>query len=411
LRVAVTGATGVLGRNLLFELIKRHRDDLDSLEVLVLGRSRRGRDVRRRAEDAVLSDGLPYVRGAPTDADAKPSADALGAFCRANVRGIPMDLDREDLGLTAEGARELRAGPIDLFFHGAALTDLRASAPVAAAVARTNVAGTARLLELVSSLDVGEFCYIGSAYACGHADGRILPDHVNGDDGFRNPYEASKLAAEVLTRRFARERGQRCRYFRPSIICGRLLELPTGCICKFDVFYALAVFLYRLKLQAFGDRAAALARPLRLDLRACCNPRGGLNVVPVDYVAKAICEVCLSGHPGESYHVVNEVATPHRLLFRLIPEALNVQGVEVVECVPADVSRQEALLYRTLGPVFGPYVQAGPMHFDTTSMAEALRGSGLRCPPVDGRTFPALMAYAREQFFGLAAAAEPRKAG
>ena len=60
MRVAVTGATGVLGRNLLFELIKRHRGDLDSLEVLVLGRSRGGRDVRRRAEDAVLSDGLPY---------------------------------------------------------------------------------------------------------------------------------------------------------------------------------------------------------------------------------------------------------------------------------------------------------------------------------------------------------------
>ena len=403
MRVAVTGATGILGRNLLFELIQRHRRDLDSLEVLVLGRDEAGRSIGRRAEEEVVSDGLHYVGG--------PGADELAAFCRANVRGVPFDLDRDDLGLTPEGVRELSRAPIDFLIHSAALTDLRASAPVAVAVARTNVAGTRRLLDLVSSLTVGEFCYVGSAYACGHAEGRILPDQVNGRDGFRNPYEASKLEAEVLTRRLGRARGLRCRFFRPSIICGRLLEPPRGSICKFDVFYAVAVLLYRLKLQAFGDPGLALGMPLRLPLRACCNPQGGLNVVPVDYAAKAIWQACLSGHAGESYHVVNGKPVPHRQLIRLICDALRVEGLEAVDTIPGDLNRQEALFYRLLWPVFGPYVQAGPMLFDTASMDDALRGSGLRCPAVDDRTFPALMAYAAEQSFGLAAPVEVRKAG
>jgi nucleoside-diphosphate-sugar epimerase len=393
-RVAVTGATGILGRNLLFELIQRHRNDLDSLEMLVLGRDEPRRGIGRRAEDAVLSDGLPYLAGI--------SAEELAAFCRSNVRGVRFDLDREDLGLTPEGAHELERRPIDFFVHAAALTDLRTSAPVAAAVARTNVAGTQRLLDLTASLALGEFCYIGSAYACGHAEGRIPPDYVNGHDGFRNPYEASKLAAEVLTRRIARERGLRCRYFRPSIICGRLIEPPWGSICKFDVFYAVAVLLYRLKLKAFGNHDAALEAPVRVHMRAFCNPRGGLNVVPVDYAAKAIWETCLSGHPAESYHVVNDAAIAHGTLLRLICEALNVEGVEAVDVMPGNMGREEALIYRTLWPVFGPYVQAGPMLFDTESLDDALRGSGLRCPAVDERAFSVLMDYAAEQSFGLA---------
>jgi nucleoside-diphosphate-sugar epimerase len=405
MRIALTGVTGVLGRNLLFEFIKRHLDDLDSLEILLLGRDRAGEDIRQRAERALITDGFPYI------GEARALAAGVREFWRINVRAVHMDLDRSDLGLARDGLRELQASPIDLFFHGAALTDLRRSAGVESALFRTNVAGTERLLQLVSDLQVGEFDYIGSAYCCGHADGSIPPDYVNGGEGFRNPYEETKLRAEIAVRRFARERGQQCRYFRPSIICGRLMELPLGSICKFDVFYSLAVFLYRLKLQVLRDPRGALEMPLHLDLRVNCSPGGSLNIVPVDYVAKAIYEVCLTGGRAGSYHVVNDRETPHRVLFPLILDALNVHGVHLTEGLPEDPNRQEALLYRTVGAVFGPYVEAGPMLFDTSSLAEALRSTGLRCPPVDARTFPMLMAYAREQAFGLTATPEAMLAG
>jgi nucleoside-diphosphate-sugar epimerase len=38
MRVALTGATGFLGRNLLFEIVKRNLQALDRLQVVVLGR-------------------------------------------------------------------------------------------------------------------------------------------------------------------------------------------------------------------------------------------------------------------------------------------------------------------------------------------------------------------------------------
>jgi nucleoside-diphosphate-sugar epimerase len=37
--VAITGITGLLGRNLAFELLQRYQHKLDSLTILALGRS------------------------------------------------------------------------------------------------------------------------------------------------------------------------------------------------------------------------------------------------------------------------------------------------------------------------------------------------------------------------------------
>ena len=41
MRIALTGVTGLLGRNLLFEFIRQHEHDLDNLEIFILGRNGR----------------------------------------------------------------------------------------------------------------------------------------------------------------------------------------------------------------------------------------------------------------------------------------------------------------------------------------------------------------------------------
>lgn len=40
MKIAITGATGLLGRNVLFEFLKQHIAQLDMLEVIVLGRDK-----------------------------------------------------------------------------------------------------------------------------------------------------------------------------------------------------------------------------------------------------------------------------------------------------------------------------------------------------------------------------------
>ena len=102
----------------------------------------------------------------------------------------------------------LKSKAIDLFFHIAALTDFRDTPGVVKALKQTNVYGTQQILELVETLKVREFCYVGSAYSCGTKSGNIKPDYVNGKMVFRNPYEASKLEAENLVRKFSVRRSQ-----------------------------------------------------------------------------------------------------------------------------------------------------------------------------------------------------------
>ena len=44
----MTGATSLLGRNLLFEIIKQNINDLDKLEIIVLGKEKNGKNLSRR---------------------------------------------------------------------------------------------------------------------------------------------------------------------------------------------------------------------------------------------------------------------------------------------------------------------------------------------------------------------------
>ena len=48
MRIAMTGATSLLGRNLLFEIIKQNINDLDKLEIIVLGKEKNGKNLSRR---------------------------------------------------------------------------------------------------------------------------------------------------------------------------------------------------------------------------------------------------------------------------------------------------------------------------------------------------------------------------
>jgi nucleoside-diphosphate-sugar epimerase len=319
-----------------------------------------------------------------------------------------MDLNKHGLGLSKKDVCRLKSAPIDLFFHTAALTDLRSSAAVDKALKRTNVTGTARLLELVESLEVREFCYVGSAYACGKAAGRIMPDHINSHDGFRNPYEASKLGGEVAVREFAKNSSVRCRYFRPSIVCGRLIEEPRGHISKFNVFYALAAFIVRLKLRMLDGWTAVYDEPLSIDVRGHCDPTGGLNIVPADYAAKVMYQVCSQDAPGDSYHLVNDSEIPNELFLSLILTVLNVRGVRMVDRLPSDMNRLEALYYRTVGAIFTPYVLADRMLFDTGNLSTVLESAGLSCPRLDPRNFAVLMEYAKARRFGLDGMGSPR---
>lgn len=398
MRIALTGATGLLGRNLLFEFIKRHRDRLDSLEVIALGRGADGLSFRQRLIEICHDDAPWYVCGGPTlDQD-------IVDFLRDRVSTVEFDLSS---GLLEPSAHEvLRREPIDYFFHVAAMLDFRDSPAVARALERANVKGTEILLSLVSTLTVREFAYVGSAYECGivpEGTRSISAGDLDVERPFRNPYELGKARAEMLVREFERTHNVRCRYFRPSTLCGRLIEPPLGRLPKFDVFYAWGAFFLRYKLKFIDSFEERYTKPVELDMRIRYRTDTGLNIVPADYVAKAMYLICTSGAPGSHFHLANAAETPSTMVGSMMRATLNITGHRQCDDLPIDQNPHESVYYRTVGKIYTPYVIGEPMLFDVSNVESVLRDAQLTCPPVDATNFGKLMDYAKERDFGISA--------
>jgi nucleoside-diphosphate-sugar epimerase len=310
-----------------------------------------------------------------------------------------LDFSSGESRIAAAELKQLQSNPIDWFFHLAGLTDLRTTSFAEAALQRINVEGTRLLLQLASQLQIREFSYVSTAYVCGNTTGTIPPDRLNASQGFRNPYERTKFAAELLVREFADMTGTRCRYFRPSVICGRLIEKPWGAVSRFEVLYSWAAFFLRLGRKLAEPESPPHSCELKVRIRY--DRRGGLNIVPVDYVAKVLYLVCDQEDAGSSYHLVNELDTPHELYIPQMLEAVGVTGVTHVDKVPSNKNAIEKLYYRSVGAIYTPYLTSAPAVFDTTNLRPLLDRVGLECPPVNKKALASLMAYAVERDFGL----------
>ncbi|MBK9750900.1 MAG: SDR family oxidoreductase [Chloroflexi bacterium] len=391
MRIAMTGPTSLLGRNVLFELFAQHFEHLDDLDLILLGRNKPHTPLRERVK-AMFEPMTPACFSTV-------EMETVFEFLDTRAQYMDIDLQQEKLNLNPEDFQNLAATPIDFFFHIAALTDFRDLPIVSETLKRTNVEGTRRILDLAAQLQLGEFEYVSSAYTCGLTTGNIQPDFVNIHQNFRNPYEHSKLQAEIRVRLFAKRTGTRCRYFRPSAICGRLVRPPFGLTHKFDVFYAFGAFFLGAKLQsiAWKDR---YKKPMPLDFRLLYSMESGLNIVPVDFVARTMLHVCLQSDPAESYHLVNDEETPHDLYVPMILSALGVEGVTRVDSICGPLNPLETQYYAKVGKLYTPYVMSRPILFNTDSVRPTLQAIALKCPPITRQNFALLMDYAKQHDFG-----------
>ncbi|MEH2135726.1 SDR family oxidoreductase, partial [Nostoc sp.] len=247
---------------------------------------------------------------------------------------------------------------------------------------------------------VQEFVYVGSAYACGNATGNILPDYLNINGTFRNPYERTKLQGELLVRQFAKNSNIKFRYCRPSTICGRLIENPSGYTNKFDVFYQLISFFLRQRLNK-QNRYIDYYSSSNIPMKVCINRTSGLNIVPVDYAAKMMYQLCIQNDDGESYHLVNSQETSHLLYFLSPLKWFNFEGITVVEKIPKNQNKYEEFYYRTVGKLFHGYINSEPMLFDSSNLKNVMNHNQLYCPKITEGALEILINFAIKHNFGL----------
>jgi thioester reductase-like protein len=252
----VTGATGFIGRHLVEELVD-HREGT----VFVLCR--------------------------------ESSLDRMQVLVEAwgSDRVVPVvgDLGADRLGVADDWVVE-HAGEVDHFFHLAAIYDMTADD---ATNEQLNVGGTRHAVELAEALQVGCFHQVSSVAAAGDHHGPF--DETMFDEGqhLPSPYHRTKYESERIVRT---EAGVPWRVYRPAIVVG---HSETGAMDKVDGPY---YFFPLMKLMR--DNLPAWLPLVGVDL-------GDTNVVPVDYVAKAMDHLAhLPGHDGEAFHLVNPDPQP-----------------------------------------------------------------------------------------------------
>jgi nucleoside-diphosphate-sugar epimerase len=172
-------------------------------------------------------------------------------------------------------------------WHFAALTSLTAeSEEVRRLTQEVNVEGTQRLAEAwMSGRSAGPFYHISTAYVVGHRHGTALETESAVGQESRNPYEASKLAAETrVLSDFAK--GLPGAIFRPSVVVDNM-----GGTSGFKMVDACA---YSVAL------AVKRGEPFVFRLPRTAN----LNLIHSDWVIAAMADLArLPSGSGHTYHL------------------------------------------------------------------------------------------------------------
>lgn len=394
IHIALTGATGFIGRHLLFEIVKQNLSRLNDLKVFVLGRNSAKQNLAKRLIELFDEEAWTYLN-VP-----KFFEKDIRNWLQTNLIGVEIDLKSEKL-IDQENLRKIQSVPLDFFVHLAAVPNLQTTQKVAQETYEANVGGTRKIVQLLQNLNFGEFDYVGTAYVCGTTAGRIFPNYQNLSQEFRNPYEKSKLEAELLIGESAEKYHWAYRCFRPAVVCGRLLEKPYGHTSKFDVFYTLFAFLFWEKYKKLGSLKAVFEEETDLPLRAVFDWHNESNLVPVDYVVKTLYQVLVQKPADRYFHLVN----PQNMIFgefwKGASKALKISGIEAVSEVPADMNLRERLYYANAGTLLRGYMFSEPVYFDDSNLRKILEKADLKCPPIDANQAYTLIRYAMERNFGL----------
>jgi nucleoside-diphosphate-sugar epimerase len=213
------------------------------------------------------------------------------------VRVVPGDVAAIDLGLAGKEVEQL-ASDITHIFHLAEISYHGIERPE---VKRVNVDGTQNLLAFARECKKLErILYYSTAFVSGDRVGVVMEDELNEGQGFRDAIEETKFQAEVLVQRASTQLP--ITVVRPSIVVG---DSKTGEIDRLvGPYYAVVLHLLspkELRLPLFGSGYTPL------------------NMVPVDFVAKAI--YALSQAPeavGKTFHLNDPNPLSARRVFELV---------------------------------------------------------------------------------------------
>jgi thioester reductase-like protein len=284
--ILLTGATGLLGRFLLRDLLSQGRQ----VAVLVRGSKTVGAEAR---VDELLCD-WREVAGVEV-----PRPVVLEGDVRSPGLGLPPST----LEWVAANVGEVVHSAASLAF------DRRESdgEPYA-----SNLGGTANVLELCRTACIRRLHHVSTAYVCGLRRGRVFETELDVGQTPGNDYERSKIESELAVR--AANWLDVLTVYRPSILVG---DLVHGFTSTFHGFYK-PLRIVQPFVESF--LRSSLEPGSLLDVLGMTGAERK-NLVPVDWVSAVMTRIILdpSLHGG-TYHLASTRPTSVGLLSRVFEQ-------------------------------------------------------------------------------------------
>ena len=348
----VTGATGFIGRRLVTELVNNRRGTIWVL-------------VRPGSEDKLEKFRYRWNNS-------------------RRVKPVPGQLTEPGLGVDPEWVEENR-GKVKHFFHLAASYDMTATKEQNDAL---NTGGTAHALQLAEDLDVGCFHITSSIAASGEYVGTFTEDMFDVGQNFASDYHRTKFESEKLVRDTAKVPW---RVYRPAIVVG---DSETGEIDKIDGPYYFFTVIKRMRDYLPGWLPSVPAPGMTMT-----------NVVPVDYVAKAIDAIAHKPDLDDrAFQLVNptpqrnldlletfsqaaksprlRVALDGRIGDLLPTRALQLGLAKVTARGPGEIVARQTLGRLGIPPEVLAHLSL-PTTYDCTVTLAALEDTGVELPPFE----------------------------
>ena len=343
----VTGATGFIGRFLVDKLIARE----GPIYVLV------------RKGSVKKLDQLRPRWGAE----------------EKRVIAVVGDLAKPRLGLSPGEIAKLK-GKVKHFFHLAAIYDLAADA---ASQEQANIEGTRHAVQLSDAIGAGVFHHVSSIAAAGLYDGVFREDMFDEADGLDHPYFRTKHESEGIVRT---ESKAPWRIYRPGIVVG---HSRTGEIDKIDGPY----YFFKL-IQKMRNALPPWVPTIGIE-------GGRINIVPVDFVVDAMDHIAhKKGLDGGCFHLTDpeprrigeilnlfaKAAHAPQMTMRVNAKMFSFMPSFVVDALMslAPVRRIQKQVLSDLGIPKDMFTFVNyPTRFDTREAEKALKGTGIRVPPLE----------------------------
>lgn len=363
--ILLTGATGLLGRYLMKDLLSR------GAKLAVLVRPSRRNDPHMRIEAAMRVWETELRRPLP-----RPVV-------------LTGDICSSDLGLSGPEIR-WAAENCDAIIHNAASLSFvstgRHSEPW-----RSNVGGTQNVLEFCQQAGIETFHHVSTAYVAGKRHGRVYEQELNVGQEFANPYEESKVEAEEMVRaaRFLKS----LTVHRPAIIVG---DSRSGLTFTYHNFYVMLQLAYTLALsmgqQDFSGKVVSNLVQINVD------GHERKNLVPVDWVSEVISSIVLDpALHGQTYHLTPRVPITVRLIRDVMEEVVGMYGLRFCGAgVHNGTGHEVEQIFFKHMEVYHSYWKDDP-EFDSTNTQAAV--PHLPCPHVDREMLLRLARVAIERGF------------